>query len=60
MSAGDSKSKANDGIVTLNEFMDYYSNVSASIDDDQYFQLMITNAWNLDDKKYGKAWAGEN
>ena len=40
--------------------MDYYSNVSASIDDDQYFQLMITNAWNLDDKKYGKAWAGEN
>lgn len=37
MSAGDSKSKANDGIVTLNEFMDYYSNVSASIDDDQYF-----------------------
>ena len=60
MSSGDDLSKAADGKVTLNEFMDYYSNVSASIDDDQYFQLMITNAWNLDDKKYGKAWAGEN
>ena len=37
MSAGDELSKAHDGKVTLNEFMDYYSNVSASIDDDQYF-----------------------
>ena len=60
MSSGDEASKANDGRVTLNEFCDYYSNVSASIDDDEYFKLMITNAWNLDNKKVGKAWAGEN
>ena len=60
MSAGDELSKAHDGKVTLNEFMDYYSNVSASIDDDEYFQVMITNAWNLDNQKFGKGWAGEN
>ena len=60
MSSGDEASKAGDGKVTLNEFCDYYSNVSASIDDDEYFKLMITNAWNLDNKKSGKAWAGEN
>jgi hypothetical protein len=58
MSKGDPKSKK-DGIVTLNEFMDYYSNVSSSIDDDEYFKLMITNAWNLDNKSYGKAWGAE-
>jgi len=34
MSSGDENSKAGDGKVTLNEFCDYYSNVSASIDDD--------------------------
>ena len=58
LSKGDAKSKK-DGNVTLNEFMDYYSNVSASIDDDEYFKLMITNAWNLDKKSYGKAWGAE-
>ena len=37
MSKGDAKSKKGDGVVTLSEFMDYYSNVSASIDNDDYF-----------------------
>jgi len=59
MSKGDDMSKLKDGKVTLNEFTDYYSNVSCSIDDDAYFELMITNAWNLNNKTYGKAWAGE-
>ena len=59
MSKGDNLSKAKDGKVTLNEFMDYYSNISASIDDDEYFQLMITNAWNLENKSYGKGWGAE-
>jgi Ca2+-binding EF-hand superfamily protein len=35
------------GIVTRAEFLDYYRNVSASIDDDDYFELMIRNAWHL-------------
>ena len=26
-----------DGIVTMDEFVEYYTNVSASIDDDEYF-----------------------
>ena len=30
------------------EFEDYYANVSAVVDDDSYFQLMIWNAWQLD------------
>jgi hypothetical protein len=37
----------NDGIVTLDEFEDYYKEVSASIDDDDYFELMIRNAWRI-------------
>jgi len=59
LSRGDSASKKNDGKVSLNEFTDYYANVSASIDDDQYFKVMITNAWNLEKKSYGKAWGAE-
>ena len=33
--------------VTLEEFIEYYNNVSMSIDNDQYFELMIVNAWKL-------------
>jgi hypothetical protein len=34
-------------MVTMEEFVEYYNNVSASIDNDQYFELMMVNAWNL-------------
>jgi hypothetical protein len=54
-----------DGEVTLDEFVEYYTNVSASIDDDIYFSAMINAAWNLSGdaaqyKQYNKGWAGED
>lgn len=36
-----------DGIVTIDEFVEYYTGVSASIDLDDYFELMIRNAWRI-------------
>lgn len=36
-----------DGKVTAEEWMDYYANISATIDNDQYFELMIRNAWHI-------------
>jgi Ca2+-binding EF-hand superfamily protein len=36
-----------DGIVTLDEFVENYQWVSASIDSDDYFELMMRNAWHI-------------
>jgi Ca2+-binding EF-hand superfamily protein len=36
-----------DGKVTLQEFINYYTNLGASIDNDDYFELMVRNSWNL-------------
>ena len=36
-----------DGIVTFEEFCEYYQSISASIDDDSYFELMMRNAWHI-------------
>merc|ERR1719299_81492 len=36
-----------DGNVGPEEFLKYYQGVSASIDDDQYFEFMIRNAWHI-------------
>lgn len=33
--------------VSFDEFCEYYNNVSANIDNDEYFQLMMVNAWKL-------------
>ena len=46
-------------MVTTQEFMDYYRKIGASIDDDRYFEVMMTNAWNLDNKQYQKGWGGQ-
>merc|ERR1719478_1068209 len=43
-----------DGKITPEEWCEYYNNVSMSIDDDAYFELMMNNAWNLDGKRVTK------
>jgi Ca2+-binding EF-hand superfamily protein len=37
-----------DGTITTDEFIEYYEAISAGIDNDDYFELMIRSAWNLD------------
>lgn len=51
--------KDKDRQINLKEFTEYYTNVSASIDNDQYFELMMTNAWNLNNTSYKKGWGAE-
>jgi len=36
-----------DGIITLDEFIDYYSGLSANFDTDAEFELMMRNAWHI-------------
>ena len=52
--------KGRDKKVTLEEFIEYYNNISMSIDDDNYFELMMNNSWrnNLNNSKLG-AWKGD-
>lgn len=38
-----------DHVITKEEFEEYYNNVSASIDNDEYFQLMMVNSWKLNE-----------
>lgn len=33
--------------VTFSDFLEYYNNISASIDRDDYFELMMRNAWHI-------------
>ena len=36
-----------DGKVTEGEFINYYTNIGANIDNEDYFELMIRNAWHI-------------
>lgn len=38
-----------DGVVTASEFQEYYKDVGAGIDDDDYFVFMVKRAWRLDE-----------
>ena len=40
--------KNRDGTVTFDEFVDYYNDVSASVDKDEYFEEMIKSSWKLE------------
>lgn len=49
-----------DGVITEEEWCEYYNNVSMSIDDDAYFELMMNNTWNLKgDRVTKKGWGAE-
>jgi Ca2+-binding EF-hand superfamily protein len=36
-----------DGVVTQKEFTEYYRSISASINNDDYFELMMRNVWHI-------------
>lgn len=49
-----------DGIISMQEWLEYYNNVSMSIDTDDYFSVMMNSTWNLDGKRVTKkGWGGE-
>ena len=50
-----------DNIITLEEFMEYYENVSMTIDNDEYFEIMLANGWNLNQNQnqYNKGWSNK-
>jgi len=54
-----------DGSVTMEEFIEYYTNISSSIDNDEHFELIMNNAWNVKGNaatynKYEKGWSQDD
>ena len=43
-----------DGKIDMEEWIEYYNNVSMSIDDDKYFEVMMNSTWNLDNARVTK------
>ena len=35
----------NDGDISFDDFLDYYTFISSSIDNDQYFEAVMQSAW---------------
>ena len=52
--------KSRDGKITMEEFLDYYNNISMSIKDDDYFEEMMNSVYNLDKRRTNKkGWKGD-
>ena len=52
--------KNKDGKITMEEFLDYYNNISMSIKDDDYFEDIIKSVYNLENRKTNKkGWRGD-
>lgn len=47
----ESKSQNKDGIITRDEFREYYNDMSVEIDNDAYFEDMVRKAWNMEERK---------
>ena len=41
-------SKANSGFMNFDDFYKFYSQISMGISDDNYFEYLVNNVWNLD------------
>jgi len=46
-----------DGVITFAEFMDYYKGISCGIQEDDYFELMMRNAWHISG---GEGWCANS
>jgi Ca2+-binding EF-hand superfamily protein len=49
-----SDEKENESKISMEEFLDYYNNISLGIKDDSFFEEMIKNVYNLDSRKNNK------
>lgn len=47
-----------DHTVSLDEFLEYYNSISCLVEDDEYFETMINNAWGLKRRNYSRGWVG--
>jgi Ca2+-binding EF-hand superfamily protein len=45
--------------VTQDEFLEFYSTISSSIDDDRYFEMAIKSSWNFEMKTYNASYSDE-
>ena len=43
-----------DGVVTREEFLNYYAGVGSTVDEDSYFDLMMRSCWGLPPRSTSK------